>query len=239
MRRGPVALVASLGAAAVLLPVGAAAQDPAPLTTVESTADRSAEPTGSLLTVTNVDVATYGGFDRVTFEIAGEGEPGWRIGYDDAPVSDGSGLPVEVAGAAALRVVLIGIALPDDVPEGAATFLDDVPGPAGGIVREVVSDSIFEGQRTFFVGLDEEVPFRLARLPDPTRVVIDLVHTDGVEAPDDTDDDTDEEAVPDGAVAAGLGGAADGRPLATAVLVSAVLLLAVGLALLVRRRPVA
>jgi hypothetical protein len=236
MRRGPAALVASLGAAAVLLlPVGAAAQDPAPLTTVESTADRSAEPTGSLLAVTGVEVATYDGFDRVTFQVAGDGEPGWRIGYDDDPVSDGSGLPVEVDGVATLRVVLIGMALPDDAPEGAVTFLDDVPGPTGGIVREVVNDSIFEGHHTFFVGLDEEAPFRLARLPDPTRVVIDLVHTDGAEAPDETD----EEAVPDGAVAAGLGGAADGRPLATAVLASAVLLLAVGLGLLVRRRPVA
>jgi hypothetical protein len=235
-----VGVAATLAAAALLaLPAGALAQDVAPLSGTASTADRSAEPTGSLLTVTDVRVGTHDGFDRITFEIAGDGEPGWRVGYEDEPVGDASGLPVEVAGSTALRVVLVGMALPGDEAEGATTFLDDVAGPQGGIALEVVNDSIFEGHHTFFVGLDERVPFRLARLPDPTRVVIDLVHGEPAEEPDDDADEDEAEPtpVPEGGVEAGFGGAAIETSLTTAVLLLGAGLLVVGAALLLRRRP--
>jgi hypothetical protein len=53
-------------------------------------------------------------------------------------------------------------------------------GPGDGPILEIVEDTIFEGQHVFFVGLDEERPFRIARLDDPQRVVIDVVSdTDG------------------------------------------------------------
>jgi hypothetical protein len=235
-----VGLAATISAAALLvLPVGAVAQDVAPLSGTASTADRSAEPTGNLLSVTGVQVGTHDGFDRITFEVAGDGEPGWRVGYEDAPVGDASGLPVEVAGSTALRVVLVGVALPGDEVEGATTFLDDVAGPQGGSVLEVVNDSVFEGHHTFFVGLDERVPFRLARLPDPTRVVIDLVHGEAAEeVEDDADDDEAEPTpVPEGGVEAGFGGTAGDEPFVSLVLLLGAALLAVGAGLVLRRRP--
>lgn len=233
-------VAATLAAAALLvLPAGALAQDVAPLSGTASTADRSAEPTGTRLTVTDVRVGTHDGFDRITFEVAGDGEPGWRVGYEDGPVGDASGLPVEVAGETALRVVLVGMALPGDEVDGATTFLDDVAGPEGGIVLEVVNDSVFEGHHTLLVGLDERVPYRLARLPDPTRVVIDLVHGEPADEPaDDADEDEAEPTpVPEGGVEAGFGGAAGELPFATVVLLLGAVLVAVGAGLVLRRRP--
>jgi hypothetical protein len=45
-------------------------------------------------------------------------------------------------------------------------------------VLEVVDDNVVEGQRLFHLGLRDEVPYRIARLEDPERVVIDLLHDD-------------------------------------------------------------
>ena len=69
-----------------------------------------------------------------------------------------------------------GVALPPDLPAGVEPFTDDVTGPADGAVVEVVHDSIFEGYHLFFVGLDAEAPYVVARLVDPQRLVIDLHH---------------------------------------------------------------
>jgi hypothetical protein len=228
MRASRVGVAIGFGAALLLGATAAWAQDAAPLPGEASTDDREETTDDAGLTVTDVRVGTHDGFDRVTFEIAGDGEVGWFIRYVDEPTSDGSGLPVEVPGSAALQVILNGIALPDDAVEGAETFLDDVAGPEGGVIRGVVNDTIFEGQHTFFVGLDEELPFRLGRLEEPGRVVIDLVHADEGETPPPT------------AVPSGLGGSAAGDPLPVGV----ALVMLTGLVMLVgsgaavrRRRP--
>jgi hypothetical protein len=186
----------------------------------EATTEPSqAEPEGDTLsTVTDVRVGTHDGFDRVTFDIAGGGLPGWFVEYEQDPTSDGSGLPIEVDGAYTLRVVLTGIAIPPDAE--AETFLDDVAGPDGGIITEVVNDTVFEGHHTFVVGLDERAPYRIARLDDPTRIVLDLVH----------------DTAPVGGVETGFGGAASGSPLAVPLTVAGAIALAAGAVLLLRRR---
>lgn len=153
--------------------------------------------------VTDVRVASHDGFDRVVFELAGEGQAGWMIRYDDDPRADGSGDPVAVAGDAALSVILTNIAMPTEAPPGSTPWSGDVAG-AGGAVAEVVDAAMFEGQHTFFVGLDRERPFRVARLQDPQRVVIDVVTA----APGSIAD----EDVPVGGVDTGLGGTASGIP---------------------------
>lgn len=141
------------------------------------------------ITVTDVDVASLDGFDRVTFHIAGDGLAGWRVNYEDDPRTEGRGDPVELAGDATLRVAITNAAFPPEAPD--ETFEDDVAGPEGGVVTEVFNDKVFEGQHVFFIGVTAELPFRVQRLEGPQRVVVDIAST------------------PVGGVDTGRGGAAD------------------------------
>jgi hypothetical protein len=190
--------------------------------------------------VTDVRVGSHDGFDRVVFEIGGEGQAGWFTGYDDDPRSDGSGEPVEVAGDAALRVALTNIAPPhaEDQPEGVTRWEGDVAGPAGGVITEVVDDLIFEGNHAFFIGLDQERPYLITRLQDPQRVVIDIVTEADTETLMDGEDsevaDTRDD-IPVGGVDTGMGGGTARTALAFFVGGLGLLALAAGALLLARR----
>jgi hypothetical protein len=211
------------------------------------------------VTVTEARISVQEGFDRVVFETAGEGEAGWAVSYVDEAISDRSGLSVPVAGAAVLRLSLTGIG-PDGDPADAAAFEGDLPGLDDGIILEVVNDGVFEGQHTFFVGLDEQLPFRVLRVDEPKGVVLDVLSdpdadagaalggdTDAdagseVEAGTETDAGTGIDAdvpAPEGGVDAGFGGAAVRSPLGAAVGFVGLLLLATGAVLLVGRRSAA
>lgn len=127
------------------------------------------------LWVEDVRVGHHGTFDRVTFELGGEGKPGWLIEYEDNPISQGRGDPVEIAGDAVLRVALRGIPYPSvpgipryDGPERLQPERTEA-------IVEVIEDVLYEGWYDFFVGLDAERPYRIELLDDPTRVVIDFV----------------------------------------------------------------
>ena len=112
-------------------------------------------------------------------EIEGDEAAGYDIGYtrDGEATSQGSGEPIEVAGEAALGIALHGIALPADLDEDTTAWeADQIDGHDGGVVLEIVEDTIFEGIHTFFGGTDEGHPFLVERLDDPQRVVIDVHH---------------------------------------------------------------
>ncbi|MGI8535022.1 MAG: AMIN-like domain-containing (lipo)protein [Mycobacteriales bacterium] len=135
------------------------------------------EPTGGLLSVVAVRVARQEGYDRVVFELAGKqpGEPGWRVEYTDDPAQQGSGNPVKVEGAAALAVFITGTGFPFDT--GAEEENDDPTLPPDlAVIEDVVLGATFEGQYEAFVGTAREAPFRVFRLADPARVVIDVRH---------------------------------------------------------------
>lgn len=134
------------------------------------------ESTGGPLTVTAVRVARQDGYDRVVFELGGEqeGQPGWRVEYVDDPRRDGSGDPVEVAGDATLVVLIDGVGYPDDTGEQEARSAR-VPADAE-VVREVELGAVFEGTYEAFVGTTAQKPFRVFRLADPARVVVDVRH---------------------------------------------------------------
>src|SRR5699024_7969802 len=66
----------------------------------------------SMLLVESVRVAGHEGFDRVVFDLAGDGEPGWFIDYTTSPKQQGSGSPVEFPGSVALNVNIDGTAYP-------------------------------------------------------------------------------------------------------------------------------
>ena len=134
------------------------------------------EPVGGPLSVTAVRVARQPGYDRVVFELAGRsgGEPGWRVEYEDAPSRDGSGEPVDVAGDATLVVRIDGAGYPDDTGAQEARSAQ-VPADAR-VVREVKLGSVFEGVYEAFIGTSGKRPFRVFRLADPARVVVDVRH---------------------------------------------------------------
>ena len=139
--------------------------------------DTAVPSPGAAVTVTDVRVGRFEGFDRVVVEVDGTGLPGWDARYVPEARSAGSGFRVDVAGDAVLRLILTGVGLPGDT--GIPPYAGADPLPAvGPAVREVVLDGIFEGQMAAFLGVTAERPFRVYRLQNPGRVVVEVLHPD-------------------------------------------------------------
>lgn len=156
-------------------PVTSSAPDPGP-TVVEPTgqpfvADTevdSEDGSGEQLLVTDVRVARQAGFDRIVYELDGAGTPGWRVGYVAETLDVGSGEPVAVQGEAYLSVALSNI-----TGGGVTGTVSDVETE---VIVEVVLGGVFEGAFDGFIGLREQVPFRVYALDQPARVVVEAIH---------------------------------------------------------------
>lgn len=142
-----------------------------------NTARDEEQPSGGPLGVTSVRVAAQDGFDRVVFELAGRepGQPGWTVEYVEDPRQDGSGDPVEVRGGATLEVRISGVGYPMDTGVEEQPRDPQVP-PGVELVQQVKAGSLFEGVFQGFVGVSREAPFRVFRLENPARVVVDVRH---------------------------------------------------------------
>jgi hypothetical protein len=153
---------------------GAPTEEPAPVPFPADTAeDRSDSSAGAALTVTGVTTGQHDGYDRVVFELAGTGTPGWIAAYVDQAVDDPQDDVLDLAGDAVLQVVLTGL----QMPEGAAPQPAPLLTPDYAVLREVNLRGWFEGQQSAFLGLAEAGhPFRVFALTDPTRVVVDVRH---------------------------------------------------------------
>lgn len=127
------------------------------------------------LMVDGVRLGLQDGFDRVVLDLSGVGEVGWRVDYVDDPVLDGSGIPVDLAGDHVLQVSAVGMAYPEpgDTTYDGLLLVDggDLTG-----VTEVLRGVPFEGQVDVYVGTTDRTPFRVFRLGDPERLVIDVQH---------------------------------------------------------------
>ena len=142
-----------------------------PANTDPDTAESSA---GSLVGVTDVRLGRHDGFDRVVFEVGGEGTPGWDVRYVDAPASQGSGDAVTVAGEAVLQVSVTGTGYPMDTGVEEWAGPDPLRGTDTEVVTEVVWDGTFEGSSVAFVGTAGRTPFRVYLLEGPARVVLEV-----------------------------------------------------------------
>jgi hypothetical protein len=131
---------------------------------------------GNGLGLTGVHVAGHPGFDRVTFDLGGNGTPGWRVEFTSRPRYDGSGDPVRLKGTVFLQVFLRGLGLPEDT--GVAQFGDNttrIPGTGSQRVAEIAPGGVFEGDQQAFIGLTgSQRPFRVFALTNPARVVVDV-----------------------------------------------------------------
>lgn len=127
---------------------------------------------GELLPV-GVRTGEHPEYDRVVFDLDGTGEPGWRVTYVDQAIEDPKGDLVELEGDAVSEVIITGLRMPeesefDSVLSAGAFEVDDLEE-----VEEIHVSGLFEGQLQVFVGLDDEVPFRVFVLQDPVRLVVD------------------------------------------------------------------
>lgn len=133
---------------------------------------RPSEP--SQLIVTGVRTGSHSGFDRVVFDLEGEGNPGWFIDYTTSASQQGSGNPITFTGTTALNVNIDGTVYPHEIGKEAPNL--SVTEGAGNIT-EVISAGTFEGRSQFIVGLNTSVPYSVQVLENPKRLVIDLVQT--------------------------------------------------------------
>jgi hypothetical protein len=137
------------------------------------TAPATAPGGGGGLSVVDVRVGEHEGYDRVVFELAGEGTVGWRVQYEDDPRTPGEGAPVELEGEAVLSVALEGVGYPFD------TGIEEYAGPKRqsprlSSIRELQLGAVYEGYYDAFVGVAERRSFRVFSLESPTRVVVDV-----------------------------------------------------------------
>lgn len=145
---------------------------PFPANTDPDTEDPSS---GAMLTVTDVRTGHHDGYDRVVFELDGEGTPGWRVEYVGSPADDGSGSPVDIDGDTFVQVSISGSGYPTDTGVDEYSGPDPVEATDSGVIEEVRLRGVFEGYTQAFIGVDDGPrPFRAFLLEDPTRVVVDV-----------------------------------------------------------------
>lgn len=135
--------------------------------------------TGDAVSVTDVRIehrtGAGGEFDRVVFDLTGDGLPGWRVEYVDTAREQGSGQTVAVEGEATLRVLLDHVQYPphEERVENGTRFV------GSDLVREVYASNVYEARSLFLVGTATEAPFEVFTLQDPPRLVLDVHHPSG------------------------------------------------------------
>jgi hypothetical protein len=166
------AVAAPAAAAPGIEPVGPADTQPKEVAGGYGSGNRAFGP------LTEVRVARQDGFDRIVLQFASDQVPDYRVGYVAGPVTaDPSAEVVPVDGSAFLQVAT--------VPAGAAEWVDHpasyrgpdrIALPGGAAVREVVKIGDWEATLVWVAGTDGELPFAVAELQHPARLVIDVLH---------------------------------------------------------------
>lgn len=139
----------------------------APSVTIPKTTDRAQ--------ITDVRVATHPGYDRIVFEFA-SGIPQTVIeGVLPPFYRDPSGLPLDVAGAAFLKVTMNHAS--KVAPAGGITYTGPTSfEPGFDQLRQLVEGGDFEAVSTWYLGLDPGGCIRVLTLAAPSRLVIDIKH---------------------------------------------------------------
>jgi hypothetical protein len=163
-RRG-VALVVVL---AFLLSLGGVAFGLPPFTT----APKSSPGSGLQAEVFGVATGCRANFDRFVIR-ARFATPGYRVRYVRRIVQDGSGQPVPLRGTKRIKVLVRNAR---GHTNGGMNLLPSVRTPLCPNLRQIKLAGDFEGLVTFGLGLRSKTGFRVFRLTNPTRIVIDVAH---------------------------------------------------------------
>ncbi|GHD02714.1 AMIN-like domain-containing (lipo)protein [Zhihengliuella salsuginis] len=128
---------------------------------------------GGELLLEAVRVGSHPGYERIVFEHAGDGVPGWRTEYVDQPVQPGSGRDVEMAGDAYLAVYVTGLQPGMAGEEHGHAVLDTGWSGQETFIEQTITTGVFEGAASYFVSLDAERGYAAA-MYDDGRLVIDF-----------------------------------------------------------------
>ena len=125
--------------------------------------------------ITDVRVGAQAGYDRVTFEFTG-GIPQTVVqGVLPPFFADPSGLPLDVAGTAFLKVVMNGGT--KVTPDGTSTYTGPTNFEPGFTqLRQLREGGDFEAIATWYIGLNGGACYRVFTLDSPSRLVIDIQH---------------------------------------------------------------
>jgi hypothetical protein len=134
---------------------------------------------GGLALLTDVRVGGHEGFDRIVFEFRSGASPGYRVRYVRPPIiEDPSGRTVRIAGTAFLSVRMEPASRFDLAGSAGQVYKGPsrISGASAGsdVVEEVVLTGDFEAVMNWTIGLKEKAPFRVLRLSNPARLVVDL-----------------------------------------------------------------
>lgn len=129
---------------------------------------------GPYLTDVRVGDHPDDGFVRIVFDLTGEGQPFYVIGYADPPFLAISGDEVAVDGSAFIHVA-ISPALTHDVDTFDPVYTGGeelFPGLDPIVELQFLGD--FEATMEWVIGLESDQPFTVVILQDPLRIVIDI-----------------------------------------------------------------
>lgn len=164
MRKAP----AAVAAAGSFLILAAAAYGLPPFTTAPKTAPGS----GDQVEIFGLATGCHAGFDRLVLR-GRLGKPAYDARYVRRIRSDGSGAIVRLKGTKRLRVVLQNARAHT---ESGAPLIPGAKTPLCPNLRQVKLAGDFEGVVTLGLGLRSRTGFRVFRLTNPQRVVIDVAH---------------------------------------------------------------
>jgi hypothetical protein len=137
-----------------------------------TTAPKAASPRGDAAELYGAAAGCHATFDRFVIR-ARFATPGYDVRYVSRIVADPSGRPVSLLGAQRIRIRLNLAAGHDNRGRNllAGTLTPRCPN-----LLQVKKAGDFEGTVSFGLGLDHMTGFRVFRLTNPTRVVIDVAH---------------------------------------------------------------
>lgn len=159
---------------AIVATLGLATPPATALPSWETTASTWTNPAAVHPLVVNLRYAQHPRFDRVVIRIHGR-IPGYRATFHRRFFYDASGLPVPIRGG--LQLVLMPAyahnQAGDNVYQGPRLARPGFPA-----LKAIAMTGDFEGQVSFAFGLQpQRTPYRIFRLHDPQRLVIDFRHT--------------------------------------------------------------
>jgi hypothetical protein len=137
-----------------------------------TTAPKTSAPHGDAAELSNVAAACHSTFDRFVIR-ARFAVPGYNARYVPRIVADPSGRPVSLLGAKRIRVAF-NLAAGHD--SHGTNLLASTLTPRCPNLLQVKKAGDFEGVVSFGLGLSRMTGFRVFRLTNPTRVVIDVAH---------------------------------------------------------------